>query len=154
VALSSDGRLAASTGRDYTVRIWTTADGKEIRLLDLPKRGIPGSVAFSPDSRQLMVGSADFLRLFDVETGKLEGLFTGHTNAVQAIAFSPDGRHLLSASNDNTVRYWDVARRRQAYKFDAHTRPVLCVAFAPSGVQAITGGDDDVVRLWQLPQDP
>lgn len=76
---------------------------------------------------------------------------TGHSGWVLAIQFSPDGRILASAGDDNTIRLWDVAARRQIGRaFTAGTGPVLTLAVSPDGKTLATGGTDNAVRLWDV----
>ena len=65
-------------------------------------------LAFSPDGRRIVSGSADkTLRLWDAGIGQLIGIpLTGHTDAVNSVAFSPDGRRIVSGSADETLRLW------------------------------------------------
>jgi len=67
------------------------------------------SVAFSPDSRRIVSGSSDHaVRIWDMETEKLVGLFRGHTDGITSITFSSDGRCIVSGSYDQTVQIWDA----------------------------------------------
>ena len=75
---------------------------------------------------------------------------TGHTDRVHAVAFSPDGRTLLSGSYDGTARLWDVATHRQiGAPLNGHGE-VYSVAFSPHGNVVATGGEDTMVRLWDV----
>jgi WD40 repeat protein len=67
---------------------------------------------------------------------------------VSALAFSPDGRTLATASYDKTVRLWDTAKWQPRKTLSGHTGWVLSVAFAPDGGMLATGGYDKTVRLW------
>jgi WD40 repeat protein len=62
------------------------------------------SVAFSPDSKQVVSGSYDkAVRLWDVATGALQQILEGHSATVMSVAFSTDGKQVISGSYDNTV---------------------------------------------------
>src|SRR5262245_2832646 len=63
------------------------------------------------------------------------GTLEGHTEPVYAVAWSPDGQMLVTASFDNTVRLWDAATRKELHKFDGHESLVLAAAFRPDGQQ-------------------
>ncbi|MFB9442836.1 Hsp70 family protein [Dactylosporangium vinaceum] len=76
---------------------------------------------------------------------------TGHTGVVSGVAFSPDSRTLATASNDHTVRLWDVAAPAQAqYTLAEHSDSVLAVAFNPKSATLATGSGDGTGRIWDL----
>ena len=91
----------------------------------------------------------DAIRLWDTKAGTYRLTFTGHTDWIRSMVFSPDGKTLASGSADNTVRLWDIITGKNRGILTGHTGAVTGVAFNPDGRTLVSGsydGDDTVVE--------
>jgi WD40 repeat protein len=73
---------------------------------------------------------------------------TGHTRPIRAVALSPDGRLLASASLDYEIKLWDVATGRELRTLYGHKGPVWSLAFSPDGRELASGSADFTIKLW------
>jgi WD40 repeat protein len=74
----------------------------------------------------------------------------GHDKFIHSLAFTPDGRRLLSASADGTVKVWKLPEGRPVGQLVGHEAAVVAVAVSAEGQAAITGSKDGTVRVWDL----
>lgn len=82
--------------------------------------------------------------------GQKPATLRGHTDNVNSVAFSPDGKHVLTGSNDALIHLWDVKTRTIRRTFVGHAGHVKSVAFSPDGKTILTGSEDNTARLWDV----
>jgi WD40 repeat protein len=78
----------------------------------------------------------------------------GHSELVYTVAFSKDGKQLVTGSFDNTIKLWDVAAGKEIKTFGGpagHQKMVLSVAFSPDSRSIASGGADNTLKLWDIP---
>ncbi len=75
-------------------------------------------------------------------------MFGGHSHIVNSVAFSPDGKRLVSGSWDKTVKIWDVATGKELLMFEGHEHRVTSVAFSPDSKRVASGGYGKTVKIW------
>ncbi|MEL6110598.1 MAG: NB-ARC domain-containing protein, partial [Planctomycetota bacterium] len=80
--------------------------------------------------------------------GPLICSLSGHLGSVRAVAFSPDGRRIVSGSGDNTLKLWDGESGQELASLRAHAGSVRAVAFSPDGRRIVSGSGDNTLKLW------
>jgi WD40 repeat protein len=177
VAFSPDGKTLAVGSKDYAdaeqtafgegvARILDVATGSELHVLK-SGWGDVSTVAFSADGKMIATGSIDTrIKLWDAATGSLLHSLGERPAApakpgqpvmmvvsfafVNSIAFSPDGKTLVSGSFDNSIALWDVASGSRRGSLSGHSSSVNSVAFSRDGKTIASGSSDHTIRLWNV----
>lgn len=178
IAISPDGKWLASASANGSARLWATssfensAPGSPVTNSPLvlpPLQGAYVGMAVSPDGHWLAAaagntnaGSPSQIVLKPLETIKNTGysastgssfMLTGHAGPVTEISFSPDNRWLASASEDGSVRIWDVESPKLSdpiYKVIEHPGKPQAVIFSPDNHWLATAGDGREIFLWDV----
>lgn len=146
VALSPDGSLLASAGRDRTARIWHLKSGQE--WMRLPHAAGVMAVAFSPDGASLSTASVDgSARLWDLLSG-MEQLRASHPGGSEVVAFSPDGKYVVSGSMSGALDMWSLSRGDELVRV-RYEGEVSAVAASVDGRMAATS-ERNMVHVWPL----
>lgn len=159
IAFSRDGKFLASIvgeaqpnyqeirkrGRRLVVR--ETESGKQLRIFTAEKDF--RAVNFSADGKTLIVADDKAVKFIDLATGKQTKKLEGHTDSILAVALSPDGKTIATASKDDTAKLWNTAEEGAAkFTLAGHTKDVRDIVFSPDGKTVLTAGDDGAIRFW------
>ncbi len=154
IAFSPDSRRLAITHSSGVGAIVDAESGQVLRTLDRREGRASGmgEVAFSRDGRLLAVANFKLQQvdLWDPDTGERLRSLHSNGNWLQALAFSPDDRRLLTGSQDGALRVWDVETLELVHVLLGHDKDVRDVAFSPSGDVVVSAGKDGTVKLWDL----
>jgi WD40 repeat protein len=129
VAVTGDGLLAVSASDDKTLKVWDVETGQELRTL-LKERKLSG---------------IQILRELPTPPG--------HSESVNGIAVSSDGRRAISASADRTLNVWDTQDKSPLHTLRGHSNVVNAVAMSRDGRRAISASEDRTLKVWDTEKD-
>lgn len=135
---SADGSTLLILDREGHAVIWDVSSRQETVKIKFDAQSIGYRTTLSPDGSILAMtyGFDDFenaVSLWDTKTGRRLGLLTGHKQGIWSMAFSPDGRTFVTSSIDGTLRFWNVASRRELVSVNEPGGNLRNLKFSPDG---------------------
>jgi hypothetical protein len=145
VSFSPDGKVIAAGGWDASIQIWNAATGQ---LQSTISGFFGGAAPYSPDGKTIAGGSDNNAVIWNAATGQISQIHSGHTDKVQTVAFSTDGKWLVSGGKDSMVYVWDLAADNSGRQLAGHTAAVFSVAFSKGGKWIASASFDQSVIVW------
>jgi WD40 repeat protein len=148
VAWSPDGEAVATGSLDTTVKLWAVSTGQVLRTISGGSEDFVWTVAWSPDGKTLAIGTMHGVRLCKAASGELLRSLSG-LSAVNSVAWTSDSKALATASDDGTVKLWEVDSGQLQRTFADYSSPVTSVAWTPGGRTLASGSSAPDVRIWE-----
>jgi WD40 repeat protein len=168
---SPDGKYIVSCSADDTIKLWdasvdTSIDNECIKTF-IGHTDLINSARFSPDGKYIVSCSEDnTIKLWSVVDTSIDNntsignecikTLIGHTDWVNSAEFSPDGKYIVSCSDDRTIKLWntDINTDIKCIKtFTGHTKFVYSVEFSPDGKYIVSCSADNTIKLWRVSND-
>jgi WD40 repeat protein len=141
------GETLASLGLDGKVQLWDLVMAREMQSEGINER-LSYCLTYSPDGKTMVTGGLEEIRVWDVSRGyELES--RRPSGLVRSMAFSPDGKSLLTTDCEGAVRLWDTVRWSESAGLDTLHSGSFRLAFAPSGIRCARITSDTRVRVWK-----
>ncbi len=142
VAFSPNSKMLASAGWDGQALVFDTFSGQRLATLGTAIK--PAGPTAGPTAAATAAAAAAAAAYDKAKTTK------GRTSNMTSVAFSPDGRELLTANGDHSLRGFDTKTWQQKYVLNGHTDEVWDARYSPNGAFAVSGAWDNTARVWNL----
>ncbi len=148
-AISDNNRYILTSALDETAKLWDTQTGLCILTLNSPGINSFSHVALSPDGSYIAtVGYEDNSAvLWDSSSGRVI-LVLLHDTTVNSIAFNKNGRSVLTTSNDNLARVWDIQTGKCLFKLGTDENPIISASYSPNMLHILTISKDKTAIIW------
>jgi WD40 repeat protein len=144
-----DGRAVAARDKKGALRLWEVPSGTLLGQRQMDGNGV---TRFSPDGGVIAASAKLGVRLLDSDTLEpLPGGHLPHPDAIQDVAFSPDGAFLLTGHETGSAQLWDVTTRKPVGPPAVLIGPIRAVTFTPDGKTCACVAADGTVRRWPVP---
>ncbi len=157
IAFTPDGRILATGGDDRKIQFWDMTERQVMMTLSLEDTAAH-SLIFSQDGKTLVTGSYRKIKVWNISTKEelscidveLQHSLMGHSHIVSSLALSKNGKILVSASKDKTIKIWHLKRGELIRTIKGHIDRVCAVALSKDEQIIASGSADKTIKLWHL----
>ena len=157
IAFTPDGRILATGGDDRKIQFWDMTERQVTMTLPLDDTAAH-SLIFSQDAKTLVTGSYRKIKVWNIPVKQeisclnveLKHSLIGHSHIVSSLALSEDGKILVSASKDKTIKIWHLKTGELIRTFKGHKDGVCAVALSKDEQIIASGSADKTIKLWHL----
>lgn len=151
-AFTYDGKYAVTGCNGNALKFWDLRSGECLKTITAHIDNLR-TLDATPDLN--LVVSSDrkdpVIKLWNYKDLEQRGELKGHSGRINYIKITPDGRYVISGSNDKSVKVWDTKTRKCIADFNKHTDRVVCVDISIDGKTGVSGGFDNMIYVWDIP---
>jgi WD40 repeat protein len=144
---SPDGGYLLSGAFDTLIKIWRLSDG----LTQMSFGGVNLSVksaGWGDNSRFVSGGEGGLITVWDADGKRQLLTLSGHSGEARQVAYSMDGKLIVSASADSAIKVWDARTGREIRTLEGHTGIVTAAVFSPASTRIASASNDGSLRIW------
>lgn len=151
---SPSGALLSSASADQTCVLYRTCNYEKASQLGPEHSEGLNDVTWMKNCDDSTIATASddkHIKVWDVETGKVLSTLKGHQNFVFSLAAHPFQSYLVSGSEDETIRLWDLRCANHClHVMEAHDKPITSVSIHPTGDNVLSSSVDGLLRIWDF----
>ncbi|MGA1622435.1 MAG: WD40 repeat domain-containing protein [Synechocystis sp.] len=151
VVFTPDGRqfITGAIGGDRTIKFWD-AETFDLLKTSAKQPGFINGLAVTPNDINLVAAVRNFVKIWDLTSGKEVHFTKGPSLEINTIAVSPDSRLVATANKEGNIMLFEIATGKMITTLNGHKGWVLSLAFSPDGDILYSGAEDKTVKIWRV----